>query len=344
MASDAQKPQDGPPRTMLKAVLHRLEQIYSGSAVLFWPFTDVVMRFFIALFYFRSGLIKASDWDKAVLLATEEYPVSWMAPQTAATTGLAIELIAPVLLFLGLATRPAAIALGVLTVIAQVVYIPTTTNLMLIAMLIWYAIYGPAALSLDHLWVWRARANAGQAVATVLRFGRWTRQSVAPWLVLAMRVWLGFALLVLAGLFEPPIWLQTWIPITSFRGLPPWIAIGFAVLLITGTAASPVSYALAFIVAAFMIVGVHPDVTFYPVLLLGVYESRGAGPLSVDNAIDRWVRKKFNLASGQEEEALDDSDQWVSTLATSLRSSRVLAGKVRRKVRGRRPVSQDMDG
>ncbi|MEL6877097.1 MAG: DoxX family membrane protein, partial [Pseudomonadota bacterium] len=90
-------------------------RFYSRSTLIFWPITDLVTRAFIALPYFRSGLIKAGDWDKAVMLATYEYPVSWLSPEAAAATGLAIELIAPVLLLLGLLTRPAALALLILT-------------------------------------------------------------------------------------------------------------------------------------------------------------------------------------------------------------------------------------
>ena len=305
----------------------RLRKLYSGSTVLFWPLTDLAMRVFIAIAFLRSGWVKASDWDTAVYLAAEDYPVSWLAAEHAAATGLAIELVAPVLLALGLSTRPAALALAVLTIVAQTVYIPTTTNLMLIAMLIWYLVSGPAAISLDALWVRRFQNITAGLVSLAVRTGNWFRRHCGPLVVLAMRVWLGVALLALAGVFDPPIWLATWLPTTSFTGLPPWLAILFAALLITGTAASPVSYALTFVVAAFMISGVHPDVTFYPVLLLGVYEARGAGPWSIDNAIERWLRKRFP-SSGGEELDIDDPDQWLATLKEWWGGGRSIAGKL----------------
>ena len=50
-------------------------------------------------------MVKAASWNTALLLATYEYPVSWLDPHTSAVTGLAIELICPPLIALGLFTR-----------------------------------------------------------------------------------------------------------------------------------------------------------------------------------------------------------------------------------------------
>ena len=292
------------------AVMSRLAKIYTGTTVVFWPFTDLAMRFFVALPFLRSGMVKAGDWDTALLLATEEYPVSWMAPQNAAGLGLSIELVAPILLIFGFLTRPAAFAMAALTIVAQAVYIPTTTNLMLIAMLVWYVAFGPAAISIDHWWVSRIDRAKRWLVGRIIQLGVWSRRNLAPVLMLIMRVWLGTSLLALAEVFEPSIALATWLPITSFTGLPDWVAILFALLLFTGTAASPVSYILTFVVAAFMIAGVHPDVTFYPVLLLGLYDARGAGPLSVDQFVETWLRRKFPATSSPS----GDPDDWLGTL------------------------------
>lgn len=288
----------------------KLARVYVGTTVVAWPFTDLAMRFFVALPFLRSGYLKASDWPTAVDLATYEYPVSWMAPQSAAATGLAIELIAPLLLLLGFLTRPAAFAMAVLMIISQVVYIPTTTNLMLIAMLAWYVIYGPASISLDFYWTRQSALADARIVKHMVAVGKWSRENLPGIFLLAMRVWLGVSLLALAGEFEPSIALATWLPSTSFFGLPYWVAILFAILLFTGTAASPVSYTLTFVVAAFMISGVHPSVTLYPVLLLGLYDSRGAGALSVDQSVERLLAKKY--PSLNEDDI--DQDDWIGTL------------------------------
>lgn len=302
----------------------KLARFYVGTTVVAWPFTDLAMRFFVALPFLRSGYLKASDWQTAVQLATFEYPVSWMEPQSAAAIGLAIELIAALLLLFGFLTRPAAFAMALLTIVSQVVYVPTTTNLMLIAMLFWYLIYGPASISVDFYWTRRAKLAEAPVVRQLIAAGRWSHDRLPAVFLLVMRIWLGIALLALAGEFEPSIALATWLPSTSFSGLPYWVAILFAVLLLTGTAASPVSYTLTFVVAAFMISGVHPSVTLYPVLLLGLYDARGAGALSVDQTVENLLAKKFPSVN---EDDLDPDD-WFGTLKDWWRGSREFLGKV----------------
>ena len=288
----------------------KLARFYIGTTVVAWPFTDLAMRFFVALPFLLSGFRKAGDWQLAVNLATHEYPVSWMDPGTAAATGLAIEVIAPMFLLLGFLTRPAAFAMAVLTAISQLVYVPTTTNLMLIAMLIWYVIYGPASISLDFYWARKWKIGQLPIVRQVVAIGNWCHDHVPSIFLLAMRVWLGVSLLALVGEFEPSIALATWLPSTSFSGLPYWVAMLFAALLFTGTAASPVSYTLTFVITAFMFSGVHPNVTLYPILLLGLYDARGAGALSVDLTLEKLLARRFPSLNDQDV----DPDDWIGTL------------------------------
>ena len=42
----------------------------------FGPVLDIVIRLSIAQAFFVSGVLKAANWDNALLLATSEYPVS----------------------------------------------------------------------------------------------------------------------------------------------------------------------------------------------------------------------------------------------------------------------------
>ncbi len=295
MTSEDQLDGEGAQAVEDGVIWRRLATLYSGSTVLFWPFTDLAVRFFVAQYYFRSGLVKASNWDTAVALAANEYPVSWMAPVHAAATGLTIELVGPILLFLGLFTRPAALALAALTVISQAVYIPTTTNLMLVAMSIWYVFCGPSALSMDRIWAATHKIGSRRPIKALLSFGAWVRKLATPLLLLGLRVWLGLALLSLAGMFEPSVALATWLPTNSFSGTPDWLAMTFVALFFLGLAATLLSYALTFLIGYFMLAGAHPDVTFYPVLLLAIYEARGAGFLSLDPLIEsrlaNWLGK-----------------------------------------------------
>jgi hypothetical protein len=45
-----------------------------------WTGLDLVIRLWLAQVFFVSGLLKAADWDNALYLAANEYPVSWLDP------------------------------------------------------------------------------------------------------------------------------------------------------------------------------------------------------------------------------------------------------------------------
>lgn len=277
----------------IRVTLRRWTKWYLDGTETFWPITDAVIRFFIGMWFLRSGLVKFADWETALFLAANEYPVSWMSPQTAALTGVAIELVGPILLIAGFMTRPAALAMAALTIVSQAVYVPTTTNLIVSAMLLWYVVAGPAALSIDRIIAPGLKASALPLARPAVIASEWSRMHAAPILMALIRVWLGFTLLVYAGVIEPPVAIQTWLPTTIFSGFPDWLALVTAAFFFTGFGAVIVSYALFFLIAAFMIADAHPNVTLFPFLFLALYEARGAGVLSVDRAILHWMERNI---------------------------------------------------
>jgi NADH dehydrogenase/putative oxidoreductase len=276
-----------------RVTMRRWAKIYQAGASIFWQLTDVFVRLMVAQYFLRSGLVKAADWDTAVLLATQEYPVSWMAPTQAAALGLAIELIAPILLVIGLSTRPAAMALGALTLVAQAVYIPTTTNLFILAIMGAYVLYGAGALSLDRVFAGGLRSSVIFMARAMIVLGEWLTKHIAPLWMLALRVWLAITVLAAANLFEPSVALATWLPIGTFKGIVPWLAIVIAAVLLLGVFASLASFALLLIAGTAVVTGSHPDITLYPVLLLAVYDARGSGAVSLDQWLGRWMESNI---------------------------------------------------
>ena len=68
-------------------------------------------------------MTKLANWDTTIELFTEEYKVPVLPPEIAAYLATSIELSMPVLLVLGLLTRPAVLVLlGMTTVIQVLVY------------------------------------------------------------------------------------------------------------------------------------------------------------------------------------------------------------------------------
>ena len=122
------------------------------------PYTLLALplRLAVATVFWNSGTTKLANWDTAVALFTDEYKVPLLPPEVAAYMAVTIELTAPVLLVLGLLTRPAAaVLLGMTTVIEIFVYPQAwPTHIQWAAMLLVLLCRGPGKLSLDH-WLWR---------------------------------------------------------------------------------------------------------------------------------------------------------------------------------------------
>jgi putative oxidoreductase len=114
------------------------------------------LRLAVATVFWNSGMTKLANWDTAVALFTDEYRLPLLPPALAATMAASIELSTPVLLVLGLFTRPAASVLLGMTAIIEIFVYPQAwpTHIQWAAMLLVLLCRGAGSLSLDH-WLWR---------------------------------------------------------------------------------------------------------------------------------------------------------------------------------------------
>lgn len=129
----------------------------------------IPLRLAVAIVFWNSGTTKLANWDTAVALFTDEYKVPLLPPEVAAYMAATIELTTPVLLVLGLLTRPAAAVLLVMTTVIEVFVYPQAwpTHIQWAAMLLILLCRGPGKLSIDHLLWPRFRAKlGGKAVAS----------------------------------------------------------------------------------------------------------------------------------------------------------------------------------
>jgi putative oxidoreductase len=110
-------------------------------------------RLAIAEVFWSSGQTKLANWDATLQLFEDEYKVPLLSTDVAAHLTCGIELSTPVLLVLGLLTRPvAALLLGMTTFIEVFVYPQAwPTHIQWAAMLVFLLCRGPGKLSLDHL-------------------------------------------------------------------------------------------------------------------------------------------------------------------------------------------------
>ncbi|HEY7764884.1 MAG TPA: DoxX family protein [Aestuariivirgaceae bacterium] len=113
-------------------------------------------RVFPAAVFWQSGQTKVDGWrvtDGAVFLFREEYRLPIIDPQIAAHLAAAAEHLFPILLVFGLATRFAALALLVMTLVIQIFVYPGAwpTHGTWAACFLLLIARGPGVLSLDHL-------------------------------------------------------------------------------------------------------------------------------------------------------------------------------------------------
>lgn len=115
----------------------------------------LLARLSIGTIFLRSGLLKLDGWASGTTLALfqEEYRLPLLSPELASYLATGAELSLPVLLFLGLFTRLAALALLGMTLVIEVFVYPNAfdTHGVWAVALLYLAKFGPGSLALDRL-------------------------------------------------------------------------------------------------------------------------------------------------------------------------------------------------
>lgn len=111
------------------------------------------LRVGAAAVFWYSAMTKLANWNTTIALFEDEYKVPILPVELAANTALIIELVCPVLLVVGLLTRPAALVLLVMTIVIQIFVYPAAwpTHVQWVAMLLMLLCRGPGMISIDHL-------------------------------------------------------------------------------------------------------------------------------------------------------------------------------------------------
>jgi putative oxidoreductase len=118
------------------------------------------LRAYLGWIFFKAGLAKIADWESTLSLFRDEYQVPLLSPEIAAALGTTGELVLPLLLWAGLLSRPAALGLFIVNLMAVISYpllftfdCPAALNdhrywgLLLLVL----AVFGPGRISVDAL-------------------------------------------------------------------------------------------------------------------------------------------------------------------------------------------------
>jgi putative oxidoreductase len=120
----------------------------------------LALRLYVSSIFFRSGLVKISDWSATLALFHDEYKVPLLPPDLAAFVGAFGELTFPVLITLGLLGRFGAAGLFVVNAMAVISYpqlfgfeCPAGINAHFYwgSILLALSVFGPGKISLDAL-------------------------------------------------------------------------------------------------------------------------------------------------------------------------------------------------
>jgi len=142
----------------MNALMHFYQQAVKALHQFIEPVILLITRLWVADVFWTSGYLKLTTWDSTLYLFEEEYQVPFLPWELAAYLATAAELILPVFLVLGLLTRPTAIALFAVNIVAVVSYPVLWKNgfydhQLWGALILMNVLWGAGKLSIDHLFV-----------------------------------------------------------------------------------------------------------------------------------------------------------------------------------------------
>ena len=274
------------------------------------PLLDLFIRLWLAQIFWMSGLLKLADWQHALELSRNEYPVSWMDPVMAAYVGIGIELLAPVLLAFGLATRFAAFALLTLSLVIQFNYLALDAHLFWAALFAWYVIFGAGPISIDARIAHGLADTAIPFAAPLLRIFAWVTRVVGPAYQFLLRGWLAVAVLLA---FTGSAWLTGKLDAAPGMVLPLKSATQFgfslpvmlALLLLPGFMTRLSAWLLIAVGGAILMLDWQQMNFVYWFMGFALLAIHGASRYSFDHVIARRLAKHFPQLDGKPAFSLD---------------------------------------
>jgi NADH dehydrogenase len=263
----------------------------------FGPWLDLAVRIWLAQAFLGLQVRAMMLGAKAQAPLGTDWWSTILQQITESSLGATVQAVCPVLLAVGLLSRPAAMALLLQVLLLPALGAGPDAKLFWMALLARVLVFGPGSLSLDRLLRRGAESSAVPGVAMVNHVFEWITRRIGPVYQLGLRVWLAAAPagLALAALSVTPSMqpgITPWLPHvpSMVASLEPWASLLLAALLAAGVATRPAAIVLLALVPLSQISGTE-DVRLYWALLLAILALHGAGRFSVDHFAELWLRR-----------------------------------------------------
>lgn len=137
----------------LSALVGRVRSMFEWLDRVPYSLLAVPLRLAVATVFWNSAQAHLASWDTTLTLFETDYALPFIPPHPAAYMAVTIEVATPVLLVLGLLTRPAALVLLGMTTVIEVFVYPQAwpTHIQWAAMLLVLLCRGAGYLSLDQV-------------------------------------------------------------------------------------------------------------------------------------------------------------------------------------------------
>jgi putative oxidoreductase len=273
----------------------KLWTLFGGIA---WPYVELATRLWIAKLFGFFGFMQMLHWETTLAVASEENPIPFLAPNSAAFLSTVIYIVCAALLAIGFMTRYAALPLLLLSLITQLRYTPFDTQLFWMALAGWFAIYGAGPISIDNLLRRGLNDSAVPLIPRIIDFSRRLRAYGTPLYISFIRVWLGIALLMTAisrstgAEFKG---LERWLPLDVAIRVPLASAWVGGVLLLAGLATRYIAAVLLFGLFAYSMIDPRVTDSIYLLMFLAIIGLYGGGFVSLDELLVRWRDRFFPL-------------------------------------------------
>ncbi len=269
-----------------------------------WPTIDFLFRLWIAKQLLVSAVLLANGWDTAVLLATYEYPVSWLTPKLEAFLGIAAQFAGGISLLLGMFTRVGAMVVLMFSLMTQIYYVSLDVNLFWITLMIGCVLRGPGPISLDHLLEQGFSRSPLPFAMSIVKFCNYTRVLFSRVYLLGLRLWLMLVLILVAHYTDAIIVakmhaLTSWLPLNSA-----WLIFGQSSIVLALFIGFGFATRLAAI-AAFIIIGINYSMAaesgycLYWLIVIATLFVSGPGVVSLDQLIFNYLARRYPQLSGK---------------------------------------------